>query len=98
MMLHDGASLEEAKAEFKKHFDNVSTAEIIQMEQALMDEGMPVSAVIKHCDVHAAVFEGSIEDIHIIIGSNDEHNETAWRKRFPSAIRWLYSSKRGNYS
>ena len=46
MMLHDGASLEEAKAEFKKYFDNVSTAEIIQMEQALMDEGMPVSAVI----------------------------------------------------
>lgn len=36
--------------------------------------------------------------IEIIIGSNDEHNETAWPKRFPSAIKWLYSSKRGNYS
>ena len=38
------------------------------------------------------------KNIHIIIGSNDEHNETAWRKRFPSAIKSLYSSKRGNYS
>ncbi|MGE0003803.1 MAG: DUF438 domain-containing protein, partial [Candidatus Izemoplasmatales bacterium] len=29
-----------------------------------MEEGMPVSEVQRLCDVHAALFEGSIEDIH----------------------------------
>ncbi|MDD3068053.1 MAG: DUF438 domain-containing protein [Acholeplasmataceae bacterium] len=62
--LHDGLDLEEAKAEFKKHFNTVSTAEISMMEQALIKEGMAVEEVQNLCDVHAAVFDGSISDIH----------------------------------
>ena len=62
--LHDGKNLEEAKAEFKKHFNEVSTAEISMMEQALIKEGMAIEEVQNLCDVHAAVFEGSISDIH----------------------------------
>ena len=34
------------------------------MEQALIMEGMPLSEVQRLCDVHAAVFKGSIEEIH----------------------------------
>lgn len=64
--LHEGTTLEEAKAEFKKHFNEVSTAEITQMEQSLIQEGMKVEEVQKLCDVHAAVFEGSISDIHTL--------------------------------
>lgn len=62
--LHDGQDLEEAKIEFKKHFNEVSTAEISMMEQALIKEGMAVEEVQNLCDVHAAVFDGSISDIH----------------------------------
>ncbi|MDO9628826.1 MAG: DUF438 domain-containing protein [Acholeplasmataceae bacterium] len=62
--LHDGTNLEDAKKEFKKHFNEVSTAEISMMEQALIKEGMTVAEVQNLCDVHAAVFEGSISDIH----------------------------------
>lgn len=62
--LHSGASLEDAKALFKADFDEVTTAEISQMEQALIKEGMQVDEIQKLCDVHAAVFEGSISDIH----------------------------------
>lgn len=62
--LHEGTSIEVAKAEFKKHFDQVSTAEITQMEQALIKEGMKVEEVQRLCDVHASVFDGSISDIH----------------------------------
>lgn len=62
--LHDGLDLEEAKTEFKKHFNTVSTAEISMMEQALIKEGMAVEEVQNLCDVHAAVFDGSISDIH----------------------------------
>jgi hypothetical protein len=62
--LHNGTSLEDAKALFRAHFDEVTTAEISQMEQALIKEGMQVDEIQKLCDVHAAVFEGSISDIH----------------------------------
>ena len=34
------------------------------MENALIREGMPISEVQRLCDVHAAVFKGSIEEIH----------------------------------
>ena len=62
--LHDGKNLEEAKIEFKKHFNEVSTAEISMMEQALIKEGMAIEEVQNLCDVHAAVFDGSISNIH----------------------------------
>ncbi|NLN50018.1 MAG: DUF438 domain-containing protein [Acholeplasmataceae bacterium] len=62
--LHRGVSLEEAKKEFKEHFEDVSTYEISQIEQALIKDGMKISEIQKLCDVHAAVFEGSISDIH----------------------------------
>lgn len=62
--IHNGMPLEEAKKEFKKHFDTVSTEEITSMEQSLIDEGMTIEEVQGLCDVHSAVFDGSISDIH----------------------------------
>lgn len=64
--LHEGASFEEARSEFKKHFEDVTTQEISQMEQALIKEGMTINEVQRLCDVHAAVFDGAISDIHQI--------------------------------
>ncbi|MEX1377301.1 MAG: DUF438 domain-containing protein [Eubacteriales bacterium] len=65
--LHDGAAVEEVQEEFHKLTIGVTATEITEMEQALVNEGMPVSDIQRLCDVHAAVFKGSIEDIH-----NDE--------------------------
>jgi len=69
--LHEGASFEEARGEFKKHFEDVTTQEISQMEQALIKEGMTINEVQRLCDVHAAVFDGSISDIHQIKGPKE---------------------------
>ena len=69
--LHTGTSVEDAKKEFKKHFEDVTTAEITQMEQALIREGMKVEEVQKLCDVHASIFEGSISDIHTLSTSEN---------------------------
>ena len=41
--------------------------EISEAEQALINEGLPVEEVQRLCDVHAAVFKGSIEEIHASI-------------------------------
>jgi len=62
--LHDGASVEDVQEEFNKLTSGVNAKEITEMEQALVDEGMPVEDIQKLCDVHASVFKGLIEDIH----------------------------------
>lgn len=62
--LHDGKTVEEVKERFDRLIEGVSVAEISQMEQNLIMEGLPVEEVQRLCDVHAAVFKGSIEDIH----------------------------------
>lgn len=62
--LHKGKTVEEVKPRFEKLIQGVSASEIAEMEQALIMEGMPVEQIQNLCDVHAAVFKGSIEDIH----------------------------------
>lgn len=62
--LHDGETVDEVKADFDALTLGVSPTEIAEMEQALVNEGMPVSEIQRLCDVHAAVFKGSIEEIH----------------------------------
>ena len=64
MELHDGKSVDEVKARFAELIEGISAAEISEMEQALIREGMPVEEIQRLCDVHAAVFKGSIEEIH----------------------------------
>ena len=62
--LHSGKTVEEVQDRFAQVFGNVSAEEIAQAEQALIMGGLPVTEVQRLCDVHAAVFKGSIEDIH----------------------------------
>lgn len=61
LKLHDGANLEDVKSEFKEHFGSVSTAEISAMERSLVEEGMAPTEIQRLCDVHASLFEGSIQ-------------------------------------
>ncbi len=62
--LHDGKSIDEVKGKFEDAFKGVSAIEITEAEQALIKEGLPVTEVQRLCDVHSAVFKGSIEEIH----------------------------------
>ncbi len=64
LRLHDGESFDVVKQDFEREFGSVSVQEITQLEQALIAQGMPVSEVQRLCDVHSAVFRGSIEEIH----------------------------------
>lgn len=64
MELHNGKSVEEVKSRFEKLIEGISASEISEMEQSLIREGMPVEEIQNLCDVHAAVFKGSIEEIH----------------------------------
>lgn len=62
--LHEGKTVEEVKSQFEEAFAGVSATEISEAESALLKEGFPVEEIQRLCDVHAAVFKGSIEEIH----------------------------------
>lgn len=62
--LHKGKGVDEVKARFEELIQGISPTEISEMEQALIMDGMPVEEIQGLCDVHAAVFKGSIEEIH----------------------------------
>lgn len=62
--IHEGKSFEEVKSGFEAAFQGVGADEISKAEAALIEEGLPVAEIQNLCDVHAAVFKGSIEQIH----------------------------------
>lgn len=62
--LHEGKTVEEVKEQFEKVFKGVAPSEISEVESALIMDGMPIKEIQNLCDVHAAVFKGSIEEIH----------------------------------
>ena len=64
LKLHDGVDPEEVKKEFRANFTGVSSFEITQMEQGLVEEGMPVEEIQRLCDVHADIFKGSVDEVH----------------------------------
>lgn len=59
--LHDGATVDEVKAEFDALVAEVDSAEIAAMEQSLIADGMPVEEVQRLCDVHVSVFKDALE-------------------------------------
>ncbi|MGB9698235.1 MAG: DUF438 domain-containing protein [Thermodesulfobacteriota bacterium] len=59
--LHEGMSAEEAKERFEKEVGSVTSAEIAEIEQALMNEGVPPEEIKKFCNVHALIFESALE-------------------------------------
>lgn len=60
--LSAGAPLEQVRAAFKKEFADVPAQEIADAERMLMEEGMQLEEVQQLCDVHAALFEGAVQE------------------------------------
>jgi hypothetical protein len=60
--LHDGATLEQARERFVKEFSDVSSKEIAEAEQQLINEGLPIEEVQRLCDVHSSIFKDSIKN------------------------------------
>ncbi len=59
--LHGGGDLEEQKKRFARLIKDVSPTEISEMEQRLIEEGLPQEEVKRLCDVHVQVFKESLE-------------------------------------
>jgi uncharacterized protein len=60
--LHQGLSAEEAKKRFEKEIGTVTSTEIAEIEQSLMNEGISTDEIKKFCNVHALLFESALQE------------------------------------
>ncbi len=61
--LHNGADPQDVKNRFVEVVKDVSPTEIAEMEQSLINEGMPAEEIKRLCDVHAAMFKDSLDEM-----------------------------------
>jgi DUF438 domain-containing protein len=60
--LHAGVDMEVLRKRFADLVQDVSATEIAEIEQSLIDEGLPESEVKRLCDVHVEVFKHALDD------------------------------------
>jgi len=62
--LHAGEDRAAVEMEFRRDFSYVTGAEIAEMEYNLVQEGVSIEEIQSLCDVHASLFQGSIQEMH----------------------------------
>lgn len=61
LKLHEGESAEAVKKELVETLKSIPYGEVVEVEQELMQEGLPEEEVLKLCDVHGSVLEGNVD-------------------------------------
>jgi hypothetical protein len=67
--LHEGGDIEIAQKEFAELVRHTSPGEVAEMEQHLIQEGMPVSEIKRMCDVHLQVVNPSLKKVTLEVPS-----------------------------
>ena len=75
--LSDGEDLESVRADFVKEFSHVEAQEIMDAEQTLIKEGMPIREVQRLCDVHSALFHGAMDTPAGALSHDEIHAQAA---------------------
>ena len=60
LKLHQGLSVEEAKERFEGEVGSVTSTEIAEIEQSLMNEGVSAEEIKKFCNVHSLLFQSAL--------------------------------------
>jgi len=61
LKLHKGESPEMVREELKTNLKQIPYGEVVEVEQNLIEEGLPESEVLRLCDIHGEVLEGSVD-------------------------------------
>jgi len=61
LKLHSGQSENEVRNELIENLQQIPYGEVVEVEQELINEGLPEQEVLKLCDVHGAVLHGNID-------------------------------------
>jgi len=65
--LHQGEAPELVKTRLKELLKSIPYNEVVEVEQQLISEGFPEEEILKFCDIHSAVLDGSIESGEIAV-------------------------------
>ncbi len=61
LRLHDGESQQSVQQELLASLSNIPYGEVVEVEQQLIQEGLPAEEILRLCDAHSAVLNGSID-------------------------------------
>ena len=61
IQLHEGTAPEQVRKQLIELMQKIPYGEIVEVEQELINEGLPEEEVIKLCDIHSKVLEGNID-------------------------------------
>lgn len=61
--LHQGLSAQAAKERFEKEIGEISSTEIAEIEQSLINEGLAPEEIKRFCNVHALLFQSALEKV-----------------------------------
>lgn len=61
LRLHQGEAEDVVRQELINSLSSIPYGEVVEVEQELINEGLPESEVLKLCDVHSAVLKGNID-------------------------------------
>jgi hypothetical protein len=59
--LHEGTTVEEAKRRFAEEVGSVGTAELVDIEQSLIQEGLTPEEVTRFCNVHVQLVQDALQ-------------------------------------
>ncbi|MGQ8336299.1 DUF438 domain-containing protein [Sunxiuqinia sp. A32] len=61
LKLHQGESVQQVRIQLISTLKNIPYGEVVEVEQELIQEGLPETEVLKLCDVHGEVLEGNVD-------------------------------------
>jgi len=61
LQLHEGVAPEEVRGRLVTLLKSIPYNEVVQVEQELINEGLPEEEVLKFCDIHTQVLDGQID-------------------------------------
>lgn len=61
--LHRGLPVSAAKERFEQEIGDISSSEIAELEQGLIEDGLSVDEIKQFCNVHALLFQSALEKV-----------------------------------
>lgn len=60
LQIHEGQAPEAVRAQLMRIMGEVPYERVVEVEQELIEEGLPASEILKFCDIHTEVLKGNI--------------------------------------
>ena len=61
LKLHQGESPDLVRRQLMESLRSIPYNEVVEVEQELIEEGLPESEILELCDIHGAVLEGNVD-------------------------------------